>query len=290
MTDEILAGLRATAPTLPCRLLYDARGSELFEQICTLPEYYPTRTECGILRDKMPDIADAIGAAAEVIEFGSGSGEKTALLLEGLRQPAGLHLVEISPTALAGSIERLQARFPQIAVHGQQGDYMQPLRWPPQSSDVAKRLLFFPGSTIGNFTSEEAAAFLTRLRQPCRPGDLLLLGTDMVKDVAVLLAAYNDQQGITAAFNQNILSHCNVLFDANFKPEQFTHEARYDDQQLEFATGDEICTEYSHKFTHTGVMQLAEQAGWQARQSWYDERRWFGVHLFEARPTASATF
>ena len=300
LATEILDGLRGSPRRLPCKLLYDEPGSALFERICETPEYYLTRTEIGILQERLGAISAAIGPGAEVVEFGSGSGRKTRLLLDALTQPTGLCLIDISPMALEESIGRLQAALPRLTVHGVEGDFTAPIDLPAPSPATRRRVVFFPGSTIGNFTPEEAVGFLDRARRLAGPDGLLLLGTDMVKDPEIIEAAYNDRIGYTGAFNRNLLHHCNRLLGGDCQPERFAHRAPWDpklrriDMLLEaredlsfsmggehfrFAAGDTIHTEHSHKFRPQDVIALAEAAGWELERSWYDAEAWFGVHL-----------
>lgn len=297
--DEVLAGMQSPEPWLPCKFFYDARGSDLFEKICQQPEYYLTRTEIGLLRQQAAAIAAAVGPGVEVIEFGSGSGFKTRLLLESLPAVAGLTLIDISASALAESVDHLRAAYPDLAIRGMVGDYHQALRL-PSTMVGGRRLIFFPGSTIGNETSAGAVAFLRRMRLMAGQDGLLLLGTDLVKDVAVLEAAYNDAAGVTAAFNRNVLVHCNRLFDGDCRAAAFHHRAVFDpverridlslvadsDQHwqwggvpLALAAGEAIHTEHSHKYRPADVDDLAERGGWRTAQRWIDAQGWFALSL-----------
>ena len=305
LREEVEQGLRQRPPSIPSKFFYDARGSELFVAITRLPEYYPTRTEIGLLEASGPYIAQAVGPQAAVVEFGSGSGRKTELLLEALEQPAVYVPVEISREALISSARRLQKRFPSLVVAPVCADYTGQWELPPVAWEgIERRLIFFPGSTIGNFVSDEALAFLRTQAALCRPGDLLLIGADLHKDRATLEAAYDDAQGVTADFNLNLLTRLDRELGADFALERWRHRAVYDEERRRiemhlvsltdqtvqlgpdgprytFARGDHILTEYSHKYTVDDFQELAHQAGFLPRQVWCDEDELFSVHLFE---------
>ncbi|MBV1798774.1 L-histidine N(alpha)-methyltransferase [Siccirubricoccus sp. G192] len=299
---DALAGLSAARKTLPCKWLYDAEGARLFEAITRLPEYYPTRTETRILRDQAPAIAEAVGPGAAVVEFGPGDGAKAALLLPGLAAPAAYVPVDIAPEWLEGAASRVAAALPDLPVLPVVADFTLPFALPP-GLGRAPRLGFFPGSTIGNFEPEEAVAFLRRARTTLGRGARLLLGADLVKDPAVLEAAYDDAAGVTAAFNLNLLHRLNREVGADFDVSAFHHRAiwnaalervemhlvslwaqqvRLAGRVIRFEVGETIHTESSHKYRPERLASLAEAAGWRAVAAWTDPERLFSVWLLEA--------
>ncbi|MBU1360866.1 MAG: L-histidine N(alpha)-methyltransferase [Gammaproteobacteria bacterium] len=302
---DLIAGLSREARSIPPKFFYDAAGSALFDRICDLPEYYPTRTELRILTECAPQIASHIGSQAEIIEFGAGSLTKVRLLLDALDAPRRYVPIDISGEHLQAAAERLRADYPQLTVQPVVADYTMPMVLPPQGGATGKRVGFFPGSTLGNFSPNEAFAFLQLAQRMLRGGGLLL-GVDLVKDPALLHAAYNDAQGVTAAFNLNLLARANAELDADFDPEGFTHAAFYnaplrriemhlvsrraqtvsiEGQEFTFDEGESIHTENSHKFTVDGLRALAVRAGFRPAAVWTDPERLFSVHWLES-PTA----
>jgi len=301
MRRDVLEALgRQPQRELPTQYLYDAHGSALFEQICELPEYYPTRTELEIMDRDAAAMACSIGPRALVIEYGSGSSTKTRRLLEHMREAAGCVLVDISREHLLHSAERLAARFPHVNVLPVCADFTEPFEVPQPRSRVWRRVVYFPGSTIGNFLPEQATRLLRQMAIQAGRGGQLLIGTDLRKDPAVLEAAYNDAQGVTAAFNKNLLRRINRELGADFRLDAFEHRAIYDEergriemllisredqsvtvagQQFRFAAGEAIRTEYSHKYTISGFHRMAAAAGWQPEQVWTDPQSCFAVHL-----------
>jgi len=319
---DALAGLTATPKTLPPKWFYDAQGSELFEKITELPEYYPTRAERSILRAVAPEIAALTGATA-LVELGSGSSEKTRLLLSALRDAGTLRRyvpVDVSESALTGAGDALAAEYPGLAVHGVVADFEQYLGVPTGAASVTTstvttstvtangdtgdgpRLVAFLGSTIGNMVPAERAVFLRRVRARLRPGDAFLLGTDLVKDPAVLVAAYDDGAGVTAAFNKNVLSVLNAELGADFDLDAFDHVAVWDPERewiemrlratsaqtvrvsdlgltISFASGEEMRTEVSAKFREAGVRAELAAAGLAMRSWWTDEEGRFGLSV-----------
>ena len=304
---DALAGLTATPKTLPPKWFYDAQGSALFEKITELPEYYPTRAERSILRAVAPEIASSSGAGV-LVELGSGSSEKTRLLLEALREAGGLREyvpVDVSESALVLAGDALAAQYPGLEVHAVVADFEEHLGLPaPDPAGARPRLVAFLGSTIGNMVPAERAAFLARVRGELRPGDTFLLGTDLVKDLAVLVAAYDDAAGVTAAFNKNVLAVLNAELGADFDLDAFEHVALWDAanewiemrlraisaQQVRvpdigltasFAAGEEMRTEVSAKFRRDGVTAELAAAGFAMRSWWTDEAGQFGLSLSE---------
>jgi L-histidine N-alpha-methyltransferase len=299
--DAVLSGLGRRAKALPCRFLYDERGSALFEAICETPEYYLTRTETALLAERAPEIAHLAGSHAELIEFGSGSSRKVRLLLEALAEPAAYVAIDIAREPLRRAAEDLAADFPEIPVIAVCADYLQPLRLPPlPTRGDGRRLGFFPGSTIGNFTPAEAVDFLAGCRQVLGRGGAMLVGVDLVKDPAMLDAAYNDAAGITAAFNLNLLERVNRELDGDFDLDRFAHEAFYNqaagrieifirsrvDQivtvaghRFRFSAGERIHTEDSCKYSVAEFQRLAARAGFRAQRSWSDAEALFSIHF-----------
>ncbi|MGD2168509.1 MAG: L-histidine N(alpha)-methyltransferase [Gammaproteobacteria bacterium] len=302
-TAEILQGLQASPKRISPKYFYDDRGSALFDEICCLPEYYPTRTEQRIMQQNLPEIAALVGPKAAVIEFGAGSNMKARQLLRGLHQPSAYVPVEISGDYLAEQVAELAKEFPDVNMKAVVADFTKPFDLPRHKVEPRRNLVFFPGSTIGNFTRADASALLEVMRYEARSGGCLLIGVDLIKDVDVIRAAYNDQQGVTAAFNRNVLNHLNAGVGANFDPDKFRHDAIYDlehnriemrlvslcrqrvsiaGQTIEFADGEHIVTEYSHKYSIDGFTELAEKAGWHPQACWTDEQRLFSVHFLTA--------
>lgn len=306
--QEALAGLSAQPPQLACKYFYDDRGARLFEQICELPEYYPTRTEISILRQHLGAMSDMIGANARIVEYGSGAGIKIRLLLDALHSPAAYIPVDIAREQLLEAATRLQADFPAIDVLSVCADYSAPLTLPNPETSFRKTIVFFPGSTIGNFPPAEAARFLARFAQLAAQGKApggLLIGVDMKKDPDILERAYNDSQGITAAFNLNLLARMNRELGADFNLDQWYHEAPWNpatgaiemhlvsrrDQRVhlggrtfDFAAGAHIHTENSFKYRPEEFEQLARQAGFRRRGLWTDADNLFSVQYFELAP------
>jgi len=297
---EVAEGLGRPQKTLSPKFFYDAHGSDLFEQIMRLPEYYPTRTELGILHDHGAEIGKAIGADAVIVEFGAGNVEKIRLLLDVLDRPRAFVPIDISGEHLEAAAAPLAEAYPGLTVLPVTGDFTKPLDLPEHRAlDGAKLAGFFPGSTIGNFLPHEAEAFLVTAREVLQGGDLLI-GVDLVKDEAVLNAAYNDAAGVTAAFNLNMLSHLNRMVGANFDTDRFRHRAffnrelariemhlvskvpqsvRVGGHEFRFDEGETIHTECSHKYTLERFQALAAQAGWRTERTWCDARNWFSLHL-----------
>jgi dimethylhistidine N-methyltransferase len=289
---------RAISP----KYFYDEHGSRLFDRICDLPEYYPTRTEIGILAANAGAIAAQMGCHAEIVEFGAGSLRKVRLLLDAMDRPARYLPIDISGEHLARCADTLQRDYPGLDVQPVVADYTQRLLLPAAMPGAGRRVGFFPGSTIGNFTPDEALHFLQVAGQVLR-GGALLLGADLVKDPAVLHAAYNDAQGVTAAFNLNLLARANRELGTQFELDQFAHSAFYNAplQRIEmhlvsrrrqqvalagasyaFEEGETLHTENSHKFTVDGLRGLAVRAGFRPGPVWTDKEKLFSVHWLDA--------
>ncbi len=300
----VLQGLGGTPKTLPSKFFYDAEGSRLFDRICELPEYYPTRTECALLEARASDIAALVGPHAGLIEFGSGSSVKIRLLLAALRHPAVYVPVDISRKHLLAAAASLAADFPDLQIAPVCADYTNRFALPRLPGSRPRRLAgFFPGSTIGNFTPSEAAGFLRRAGHLLGRGSLMIVGVDLPKDPAVLEAAYDDAAGVTAAFNLNLLARINRELDADFDLAAFAHEARWNarDSRVEmhlvsrvaqsariggnrvaFAAGESIHTENSYKYTLAGFADLACSAGYDPVAGWTDPANLFSIHVLKA--------
>lgn len=296
---EVLHGLAQKPKRLPCKLFYDARGSELFERICELPEYYPTRTELGILSANIEPITRALGRDLALLEFGSGASVKTRLLLDRLESPQVYVPIEISHSALTGSARALAAAYPTLSIEPLCADYTKALKL-PEVVRTLRRAAFFPGSTIGNFEPDAAVEFMQRVRGYCGPRGKLLIGVDLKKDPSILEAAYDDAQGVTAAFNLNILSVLNRECRAQFALEDFTHRAIWNERAgrvemqllsrrrqrvqldgvaIHFEAGEPIVTEHCYKFELVQFRALAERSGFRVEQVWTDPERRFSVQL-----------
>jgi L-histidine N-alpha-methyltransferase len=303
---DVLSGLTATPKSLPPKWFYDAEGSALFEKITRLPEYYPTRAERAILQAVSADVAAQSGAST-LVELGSGSSEKTRLLLGALRAAGTLRQyvpVDVSESALAGAGAAVSAEYPGLDVHAVVSDFESHLGLGADDSagDSGPRLVAFLGSTIGNMVPAERSVFLSRVRAQLRPGDAFLLGTDLVKDPAVLVAAYDDAAGVTAAFDKNVLRVLNAELGADFDLDAFDHLAVWNadaewiemrlrsaaDQEVRiaglgltvpFAKGEEMRTEVSAKFRRSGVSRELAAAGFEMRSWWTDPAGQFGLSL-----------
>ena len=306
---EVLNGLTERPKTLSPWLFYDEAGSRLFEEITELPEYYVTRTEKQILAQHADEIvaAAAGGRNLSMIELGAGTATKTGLLLKaavGLQGSVTYYPIDVSETALEEARTRLEEELPQVTVEPIVADYTEGMRQ-SGASHAGRRLVLYIGSSIGNFSPADAIEVLRGVRAQLLPGDCLLLGTDMVKDVNLLLAAYDDAAGVTARFNMNVLVRINRELDANFNPKLFRHRARWNeghsriemhlesllaqkvalralDMEVRFGLGETIHTENSYKFTDQRVTALLTRAGFKLRRQWSDPEKWFTVYLAAA--------
>lgn len=295
-----MAGLAAPPYALPAKHLYDRRGSQLFDRICQLEAYYPTRTELGILKDHAGDLAERIGPRVAVVELGSGSSNKTGILLESLKDPVAYIPVEISREHLQEASEGVRAAYPELEVLPVCGDYTREFTLPETSAHPSGRLIYFPGSTIGNFDPEEAAAFLRRLLGVAGERGALLLGVDLSKDPTILEHAYNDPEGVTAEFNRNLLVRLEKELGAELDRDGFHHQAVFNEglgciemhlvsrkeqairvggRRIPFEKGQTIRTERSYKYSLQGFARLAERGGWAIDTVWTDERGWFSVQF-----------
>ena len=301
LREELLDGLLADEKFINPKFFYDELGSSLFAEICTLPEYYPTRTEVSIYREHDDNIAASVGRGRVLVEPGAGACEKVRHLVSAL-EPASYVPIDISGDFLQEAVADLREEFPALPVHPVAADFNEELELPPLQ-DSAPPLLFYPGSTIGNFTPEQAAEFLSRTAERLGSGSGLLIGYDLHKDSETLTAAYNDARGVTARFNRNILTHANNLLGTEFKTDAFDHLAFYNednqriemhlvsrdaqtlscgDHDIEFTAGERIHTEYSYKYTVADFSDLADRAGYRSHEHWTDPQEWFAVHYLEA--------
>lgn len=308
LRGEVLDGLARPQKSLPCKLFYDERGSRLYEEITRLPEYYLTRTEISIMREQMDEIAALLGRRVLMVEYGSGTSEKTRIVLRALEDPAAYMPLDISKDHLLEAAAAVAAEFPGLEVLPVCADYTSEIELPTLEVSVARRVVYFPGSTIGNFTPLEAREFFERMARYCAPGDVLLLGADLKKDREVLEAAYNDDRGVTAEFNLNLLRRLNHELGANFDLEGFAHRAVYDEgvgriemllvsrrrqtvrideHTFDFECGETISTEFSYKYTTEEIVELARGFGFELLRVWNDPNRLFSVNYLELTSTPS---
>jgi dimethylhistidine N-methyltransferase len=301
LRDEVLRGLAAAPKMIPPKFFYDGRGSALFDQICDQPEYYPTRTEIGILRAHAREIAALAGPGALIIELGSGASRKIRLLLDAL-QPAAYMGIDISKDFLLQAARRLAQDYPWLEVHAACADFSRTLDL-PRCQVGARKLAFYPGSSIGNFEPEQARGFLRRLHGALQPNGALLIGVDLKKDTAILDAAYNDARGVTRDFNLNLLHRIRRELDARLDPSAFEHRAFYHadrgrvemhlrsrrDQQVvidghgfDFRAGETVHTENSYKYAIDEFQAMAQASGFRPLQVWTDAGQLFSVHYLAA--------
>jgi dimethylhistidine N-methyltransferase len=298
---DVVRGLSARPRTLSAMYFYDQAGSQLFDRICELEEYYPTRTEISILDESVDEICAALGPRVMLVEFGSGSSQKIRLLLDHLDDPAGYVPVDISKDHLVEAAAAIARDYPRLEVRPVCADFTEPVPMPLLDKAARRRVVFFPGSTIGNFERADSRHLLESVREDCGAGGGLLIGVDLRKDPDVLHAAYDDREGVTAAFNLNLLERINRELGADFELEQFEHVARWDDKAgrvemhlrarrdqvvsldehtWEFEQGETIHTENSHKWSVDEFAELAASAGLSLEQVWTDPERLFSVHLY----------
>jgi dimethylhistidine N-methyltransferase len=295
---EILAGLKQSAKMISPKYFYDERGSQLFDEITHLPEYYPTETELLIMQDNIDELADLVGPEASLIEFGSGSSRKTRVLLENLHDLAVYVPVDISEEHLLASAKKIRSEFPGLEVLPVVADFTQRFALPEPTVMPRRNVVYFPGSTIGNFTHDVAQELLGVMHDEAGEDGAMLIGVDLQKDPEIIERAYNDSAGVTAEFNLNMLTHLNREFGFDFDEDAYSHSAVYDDEQgrvvielisehdqvvtngdesIEVAGGEAILTEYSHKYTIDGFAEMAERAGFQVARVWTDEKQLFSV-------------
>lgn len=305
--EDVLNGLSEAIPAIPARWLYDRRGSELFDDITRLPSYYPTRTETALLETIMPEVAALAGTGGAVVEFGAGSQTKTPLLLHAVK-PKAFVPIDISGDYLEDSAASLDAEHEGVRVYPVVADFTKDVTLPPAIDDLP-RLGFFPGSTIGNFVPRSATDLLRHFRAILGTGSKLLIGMDRIKPIDRLIAAYDDPEGVTAAFNTNLLTRINRELDADIPEDAFVHEARWNDmlariemhlvatrdvaftiegRRFEFAKGATIHTENSHKYGPRGARLLLLAGGWTPLQEWLAPNEDFAVVLAEAQPNRFA--
>jgi dimethylhistidine N-methyltransferase len=305
--DEVVLGLTSRPKTLPCKLFYDDRGSQLFEEITRLPEYYPTRTELGILQDSAKEIVAAAGTPVSIVELGAGTATKTSALLRafGRRQlRVKYYPVDISPGALADAKDRIKDECQNVTVLPVVADFSDGFHFLREIP--GRKLVLYLGSSIGNFEWNDAIAMLRKVREQLLAGDALLLGTDMVKPAEILVPAYDDAQGITAQFNKNILVRLNRELAANFDVDSFRHVAEWAPSRsrmeifleatrpqkvtlrlprlsVQFRAGERIHTENSHKYNLEMVERMLCVSGFNLEKTWFDSRQWFGLNLARVR-------
>jgi dimethylhistidine N-methyltransferase len=301
--EEVLQGLQKSRKELPSKFFYDEVGSELFEQICELDEYYLTRTELGIMQENLSEIASLLGPGCQLIEYGSGSSTKTRKLLDALPDLAAYVPIDISKAYLVQSATALESAYPELEVLPVCADYTGDFEIPVPVHPVSRRIAYYPGSTIGNFDLEPAKTFLKQIARTCQGGGLVI-GVDLKKDFNILHRAYNDQQGITAQFNKHLLARINQELDADFRMSQFGHYAFYNPGEsriemhlvslksqvvhigkieVSFKLGESIWTESSYKYTLEEFAHLAKTAGWNVEQVWTDPREFFSIHYLTTR-------
>lgn len=298
---ETIAGLSKSPRTLPCKFFYDERGARLFQKICELPEYYITRTELQILQLHSAEMAAALGENVELIGLGTGAGTKTRVLLEELHNPAVYIPIDISNEQLQKSTMRFRQMFPKLEILPIASDYLEPFELPLPRKPSSRSVVYFPGSTIGNFEPNAATEFLRRLINLCGEDGGLLIGVDLQKNLRIIEAAYNDSAGVTAEFNLNLLLRANREINADFDLHGWRHRAIYnssegriemylisqgnqrvhiEDLKFDFRAGEKILTEHSYKYTPEGFAALARNAGFQFQKLWTDGVRLFGVFYF----------
>lgn len=297
---DILESLSRPQKSIPSKYFYDERGSQLFDRITELEEYYPTQTELSIMRDYMPEIAARLGRHVLLVEYGSGNSQKTRIVLDHLVEPAGYVPIDISREHLMDAAKRLAQEYESLDIMPVCADYTQTFPMPEPGVPQERTVVFFPGSTIGNLTPDQATGFLKHVRSV---GDQLLLGVDLVKDRSVLEAAYNDREGVTAAFNLNILDHANRQVGSDFDTAAYRHRAyfnesesriemhlvpvrdqvvRIGDEQIRISTDETILTEYSYKYTLDRLADLASRAGLVVEEACTDARQYFAICLLSS--------
>ncbi|MFC4728964.1 L-histidine N(alpha)-methyltransferase [Coralloluteibacterium thermophilus] len=299
---DVRAGLARTPKQLPSKYFYDARGSALFEEICAQPEYTLTRNELRILRDRAGEIAEALGPRVRLVEYGSGAGVKTRLLLDALEDPVAYLPIEISREALLASVRELALRYPEVEMLPVCADFTRPLVLPRPRREFARTAIFFPGSTLGNFEHRDACRLLAQMRAEMGRDGAAIVGIDLVKERSLIEAAYNDAAGVTAQFTLNLLARINRELDADFDLSRFRHRAVYnpmamrvethivslagqdvtvDGRRVHFAEGEPVLVEYSCKYTPDRFAALARRAGLEVARLWTDASAHFAIALLQ---------
>jgi L-histidine Nalpha-methyltransferase len=303
LADEVIAGLRRTPKEIASSWFYDETGSTLFDMICDLPEYYPTRVEMAIMRARVSEMAELIGEGAAIVEFGSGTSMKTRLLLD--RLDADVYVpIDIAFTHLLDAASAIARDYPWLAIAPLCADFTKPIDLPRRAAENARKVIYFPGSTIGNFEPAAAHDLLSRMRAMIGEGGAVLIGVDLKKDPTILERAYNDVAGITAKFNLNVLRHVNRVLNGNFRLDSFAHDAVWVDslsrvemrlvskrqqrfevagETIAIAAGEYIRTECCYKYTLAAFAEIAESAGLGVKRVWLDDDSQFSVQLFEPR-------
>lgn len=303
LLEEILEGLNKTQKELPSKLFYDQKGSSLFDEICELEEYYPTRTETSIMNENIEDICSILGKNSLLIELGSGSSKKIRLLLSGLENPAGYVPIDISEEHLISSVNILARDYPHLRILPVSADYTQPFSLPKFDFIYSKKVVYYPGSTIGNFEPEYASQFLNSIGNRMGKGTGLLIGVDLKKDIKILEDAYNDNKGITAEFNLNILTRLNTELDTDFNIKEWKHYAFYnskegriemhleslskqdvnvDGDNITFREEETILTEYSYKYSIEDFEELISDS-YTLEKVWTDKENKFGILYFNVK-------
>ena len=300
---ELLEGLDRDEKSISPKYFYDEHGSKLFDKITSLPEYYLTGTEIDIMLTNIDEIVALVGEQASLIEFGSGSSLKTRVLLKHLKNLAAYVPVDISEKHLLASAKQIGGEFPETEVLPVVADFTQHFNLPQPAVMPLRNIVYFPGSTLGNFTYDDALALLKVMRHEAKDNGALLIGVDLQKDPEIIESAYNDSEGLTAAFNVNMLRHLNRDYGTDFDLDKFSHDARYDpdegrvvirlvsetdqvvqvgDTRIDIADGEAILTEYSHKYTLEGFAEMAGQAGFRVEKVWTDVKNLFSVQFLVA--------
>ena len=304
LLSDLYHGLDQRPRTLPSKYLYDARGSELFAEICELPEYYLTRSDIALTRQYAPEISAQMGSRARLVELGVGEGTKTEILLESLQNLHSYLPIDISAAPLKRCVGRLRRRFPDLSIHPLRADYTKALSL-PRDRRHGRTLFYYPGSTIGNFHPPQAREFLARIADLAGPRGAMLVAVDLAKDAPILEAAYNDAAGVTAQFNLNLIDRINRELDLDLDRQAFFHHAVYRPEQMrvemqlisrrkqrielpkgEFSLheGEPIITEFCYKYSIEGFASLAEQARWRTRSLWIDQQHRFSLWMLEHAP------
>jgi len=302
MLKEVIEGLGKSQKELPCKYFYDEKGSQLFDRICQLDEYYPTRTELRIMQDNIDSISEVLGDDVMLIEYGSGSSEKIKIILDNVKGIKAYLPVDISMEHLIKSAAQIAAQYKDLEVIPLCADYNRSFKIPLPKNPIKTKIVYFPGSTIGNFHPSEAETFISRIRRVVNKHGGLLIGVDLKKDKKILQQAYNDSQGITAQFNLNLLQHINNKLDANFDPQAYIHEAFYNPQQgrvemhlvsrehqavlindteIPIKKGESIWTESSYKYNLEEFAVLANRSGFEVEKVWTDDENLFSVQYLK---------